>query len=130
MAAKRKADLAQAGKGDPTVVALPGYRKLPDPLYPLRTVEGRQEYDLIGTKFFDAGKFTMDVHRSLSEYAIQVDALHDLLARNEIVRASRFDKIRQARTRLNLDGIDEPIAAPESAPVNKFAGCGFSARRR
>lgn len=125
--AKRTA--AQIGGGDPAVVAHPGFRAVPACLYPLSTKEGRGEYQTLSRVFYERGRLTLDAHRSLSEYAAQVDALHNAIAKGLPIRASRFDQIKRARKALALDDLDKPIAAPADAPVNKFARAGFSARR-
>jgi hypothetical protein len=120
---------AQVGGGDPSVVAHPAFRRVPKPIYPLKTPEGSGEYRTLASLFFHKGLLTLDRHRELSEYAAQVDALHDTIAKGGTVRASRFDQIKRARKALALHELDRPIAAPEDAPVSKFSGSGFSARR-
>jgi len=118
---------AQVGSAD--VLAHPGFRKFPACLYPLSSDEGRKEYATVGRVLYNLGYLTLDKHRALSEYAAQVDALHNAIAKDLPIRASRFDQIKRARKALGLDELDKPIAAPEDAPPNKFSRAGFSARR-
>ena len=71
MRAKTKQDQqpAQIGGGDPRVVAHPGFRKIPDCLFPLRTKEAKREYNTLARVLFDAGHMTVAKHRALSSYA-------------------------------------------------------------
>jgi hypothetical protein len=70
------------------------------------------------------------VHRALSEYAAQFDALHVGLARGLSIRPSRFDQLGRARMALGLRELDRPVIAAEIPCPNKFANCGFANRGR
>lgn len=115
--------------GDQGVVAHPAFRRIPDPLFPL-TGEGREEYDRLARLLFNAGRLTLETHRQLSSCAVQFDNIHRAAAEGQIMSASMFTQYETARRRLGLDDLDKPIAAPEAAPTNKYAGVGFANRRR
>ncbi|WP_046869284.1 hypothetical protein [Microvirga massiliensis] len=126
----KRQTLAQAGRGDPNVLAHPSYRAIPDCLFPLFTEAARKEYDTLARLLYDAGHLTADKHRSLSSYVAQFDNVHRAVADGKQIRASTFVQMDKARAALGLDDLDKPIAAPESAPINKFARAGFACRRR
>jgi hypothetical protein len=106
-------------------------RGVPQCLYPLQSIEAQKEYSTLAQLLFEADRLTVDVHRTLSEYAVQFDALHISLARGLAIRPSRFDQLKRARKALRLRDLEEPAPAPEEPPpVNKFARCGFANRRR
>jgi hypothetical protein len=79
---------------------------------------------------FNAGRMTLATHRSLCSYAMQFDVITRNAAQGKPVRAHAFVQMDKARAQLRLDELDKPIAAPENQAPNKFAGAGFSARRR
>jgi hypothetical protein len=126
----QEAELAQVGGGDPRVVAHPGFRKIPACLFPLKTKQAQKEYDTLARVLFDAGHLTVGKHRALSSYAIQFDNITAAGNEGKQVRGSWFAQMDKARNQLGLDELDKPVAAPENAPVNKFAGSGFASRRR
>lgn len=121
---------AQAGGGDPKVVAHPAFRDIPACLFPLGTAEARKEYDTLARLLFDAGRMTLAHHRSLSSYAMQFDAIQRAAAAGDKIRGVAFVTMDKVRKELPLDDISKPIAASREAPVNRFALCGFSSRGR
>lgn len=133
MGAKPKTiDIAQAGGGDPRVVAHPGFRKVPACLFALTTREGQKRYDDLARTIFDAGRMTNVVHSWLSSYAMQFDKITASGQADppRLVRSSAIAEMNKAFGKLPLDDLDKPIAAPKDAPTNKFALVGFSSRRR
>ncbi|MGY2052948.1 hypothetical protein [Methylobacterium sp. JK268] len=130
-AARRKASagVAQVGAGDERVLAHPAFRQIPACLFPLSTDEAGREYDRLARVLFDAGRLTLARHSALSAYAMQFDAVITATHQGKPLRASWFAQMDRARRELDLDGIDKPIAAPASAPLNKFARTGFANRR-
>lgn len=129
--AQRKTDAspAQAGGGDPRVVAHPAFREIPKCLFPLKASEAQSEYDTLARMLFDAGRLTVGAHRDLSSYAAQFDAITNATAAGRPMRGSWFANLDKARSKLALDDLDKPIAAPEHAPRNKYADVGFPNRR-
>jgi hypothetical protein len=103
---------------------------VPPCLFPLQTNDAQNEYNTLTRLFITADKLTTDAHRALSEYAAQFDGLHASLKRGLLIRPSRFDQLRRARKALRLRELEQPVATPERAPVNKFANCGFANRHR
>jgi hypothetical protein len=134
MGAKPKAadDVAQAGGGDPRVVAHPGFRKMPVCLFALTTREGQKRYDDLARTLYDAGRMTSTVHGWLSSYAMQFDRITSAAQETppRLVRSSAISEMNKAFGKLPLDDLDKPIAAPKDAPVNKFALAGFANRSR
>lgn len=122
--AKRRT-VAQAGRGDPDVIAGPGYRKIPTCKFKLKTKAGRDEYSALARKLFDAGRLDEDAHFNASAAARIVDQIESLEESGKEARASWFAQLRQYRKALNLDGLDAPIAAPVEAPRNRFARRGL-----
>lgn len=116
--------------GDASVVALPGFREIPACLFPLSTEKGQAQYDTLARTLFERGRLTMGVHHALSSYAMQFDNITAATANGKQVRASWFAQLDKARKELGLDDFEKPIAAPQGAPANKFAGVGFAGRRR
>lgn len=125
-----KRAIAQAGGGDPRVLAHPSFREIPKCLFPLSTKEAKQEYDKIALMLFDAGALTAGKHRQLSIYAMQFDIVHRYPSEGKMLKAANFVQLQKALADLRLDEIDKPIAASETARTNKFALCGFAARGR
>jgi hypothetical protein len=118
---------AQAGAGDTRVVAGPGYREIPRCKLPLTTEAAQNEYDLVARTLFDAGKLDLFHHSQLSIYA----SMFDKIASGANASGRDRDLLQRALEALKLDELNSgPIAASKGAPVNKFAGAGFSARRR
>lgn len=119
---------AQAGAGDSRIVAGPGYREIPRCKLPLTTEAAQNEYDLVARTLFDAGKLDLFHHSQLSIYA----SMFDKIAGNSTATSGRDrDLLQRALEALKLDELQSgPIASAKGAPVNKFAGAGFSARRR
>lgn len=128
---KRKIDhgIAQVGGGDPKVVAHPAFRELPACLFPLNTAAAQGQYDANARLLFDAGLLTASKHMALSSYAAQFDSITLLAQEGMPARASAFAQLDKARRELALDNLDKPIAAPASAPTNKFSRTGFPNRR-
>jgi hypothetical protein len=127
--AAAKIDLAQVGAGDDRVVAGPGYREIPKCKLPLRTEAGQREYDTTARLLFDAGRFDHYHHSQLSLYAIAFDEMQVAVAAGRPVRGEMQKQIQRAFEKLGINDLNKPIAAPTGAPTNKFASCGFSARR-
>jgi len=126
--AKRKP--TEAVGGNPGVVAHPAFRRVPECLFPLVHDKAKREYDSIARLLFNSGRLTMATHRDLCSYAMQFDVITRNSEAGKPIRAHSFVQMDRSRVRLKLDDLDTPIAAPEDAPVNKFSGAGFSARRR
>lgn len=116
---------AQVGRGDPAVIAGPGYRKIPACKFKLKTKAGREEYNALTRKLFDAGRLDEDAHFNASSAARIVDQIEALEETGKDARASWFTQLRQFRKALKLDGLDAPIAAPVEAPRNRFARRGL-----
>jgi hypothetical protein len=111
------------------IVSGPTSRGAPRCLFPLQSVEAQKEYDTLAPLLLRADRLTVDMHRTLSEYAAQFDALHLSLSRGLAIRPSRFDQLKRARKALRLRDLEKPAAASEEPPrVNKFANCGFASR--
>jgi len=127
--AKQRIDGAKAD-ASPRVVAHPSFRQIPPCLFPLSTDEAKREYDTISRALFHAGRLTLDMHRTLSSYAIQFDTITKASTEGKQVRGSWFVQMDKARAGLKLDDLDKPIAAPQDAPTNKFTVAGFASRRR
>jgi hypothetical protein len=125
-------DIAQAGGGDPRVVAHPGFRKVPTCLFALTTREGQKRYDDLARTLYNAGRMTDTVHGWLSSYAMQFDRITASGQADppRLVRASAITEMNKAFGKLPLDDLDKPIAAPKDAPINKFALAGFANRSR
>jgi phage terminase small subunit len=132
MRAKTKQDQqpAQIGGGDPRVVAHPGFRKIPDCLFPLRTKEAKREYNTLARVLFDAGHMTVAKHRALSSYCMQFDNISAAPSEGKTIRGSWVAQMDKARNSLGLDDLDKPVASPADAKTNKFARAGFASRRR
>ena len=130
MGRPKKTEIAQAGGGDPHVVAHPAFREIPKPLFPLVSRQAQKEYDTLARIVFNAGHLTVEKHRALSSYAAQFDNVQRAIAEGKQIRASTFVQMDKARKDLRLDELDKPIAAPQDTPVNKYARAGFAARRR
>lgn len=122
--------LAQIGAGDERIVAGPGYREIPKCKFPLKTDEARAEYDQIARVLYDAGRFDLYRHSKLSLYAASFDQIHLTISEGRPVRGEVQKQAQRAYEGLGLDDLSKPIAAPKGAQENKYAGCGFSARRR
>jgi hypothetical protein len=116
--------------GDPSVVAHPAFRDVPECLIPLDTEKGQAEYDMLVGLLYHAGRLNADTHRALSAYAAQFDTIILRKQRGEALRASAFTNLSKERKKLGLDELDKPIAAPEGARVNRYARCGFANRGR
>jgi hypothetical protein len=69
-AMKRRAEPAQAGQGDPKVVAHPAFREIPACLFALRSEQAQKEYDTIARMLFDAGRLTAVSHRAATQGGI------------------------------------------------------------
>ena len=121
---------AQAGQGDLNVLAHPSFREIPKCLFALRSKEAKAEYDTLARAMFEAGRLTLDKHRALSSYAMQFDILTRTGVEGKAIPAYAFTHLDKTRNSLGLDQLEQPIAAPASAPVNKFAHTGFANRRR
>ena len=128
-AMKRRAEPAQAGQGDPKVIAHPAFREIPACLFALRSEQAQKEYDTIARMLFDAGRLTAVSHRTLSSYAVQFDNITLAAAEGRPTRGNWFIQLERTRNALKLDDLDQPIAAASSAPVNKYARIGFPNRR-
>jgi len=124
-----KPDVAQAGAGDDRIVAGPGYRDIPKCKMPLRTEAGQHEYDVTARILFDAGRFDHFHHSQLSLYANAFDEMFAARSDGRTVRGEMQKQLQRAFEALGIDDLNKPIAAPKGAPQNKYAGCGFSARR-
>ena len=125
-----KAERAQAGQGDLNVLAHPSFREIPKCLFALRSKEAKAEYDTLARAMFEAGRLTLDKHRALSSYAMQFDMITRTGVEGKAIPAYAFTYLDRTRNSLGLDKLEQPIAAPASAPVNKFARTGFANRRR
>ncbi len=121
---------AQAGQGDLKVLAHPSFREIPKCLFPLQAEEAKAEYDTLARAMFEAGRLTLDKHRALSSYAMQFDMIMRTGVEGKAIPAYAFANLDRTRNSLGLDQLEQPIAAPASAPVNKFAHTGFAHRRR
>ncbi|KMO34314.1 hypothetical protein [Methylobacterium aquaticum] len=130
MAAIQRKNLAQVGAGDPKVVALPGYREIPACLFPLKTDEAKAEYDRLARMVFDAGQMTVGKHSALCAYIVQFDGVTDAALQGKPPKGSHVENLIRSLKRLDLGGLDKPIAAPAGASVNKFARVGLPNRRR
>jgi hypothetical protein len=122
--------MAATTKADPSVLAHPAFREIPSCRLPLTTDESKTEYDSIARLLFNAGRLTLDRHVALSMYASMFDQIHIAAAVGRPARASWWVQMDRARRVLDLDDLDKPIAAPHGASTNRYAGCGFAARRR
>jgi hypothetical protein len=133
MRTNRLVQYVSAGEGDrsdPTSGAEPP-PDVPDCLFPLRTEAARSEYVSLGRLLAKHGRLDADKRGALAEYVAQVDALYDCLARNMIVRPSRFAQLRRAREALRLHELEHTTTSQNGQEsVNKFALHGFAARRR
>ena len=127
---RQEATPAQVGGGDPRVVAHPGFRTIPDCLFPLRTKEARKEYNTLARVLFDAGHMTVAKHRALSSYCMQFDNISAAPSEGKTIRGSWVAQMDKARNSLGLDELDKPVASPKDAQVSKFARAGFASRRR
>lgn len=121
---------AQAGQGDPRVVAHPGYRRIPPCEFPLATEKAQTKYDDLARMLFEAGRMTVERHLQLSSYAMQFDAVTKRALDGQPVRPAAFIQLDKALKALRLDEIDKTVAAPQSASTNPFARNGFSSRSR
>lgn len=124
-----KASLAQVGQGDPNVIAHPGFRKFPACRFTLTTAAARKEYDEIGRLVWNAGRLSLDMHLTLSNYAKLFDQIQTIESEGRTPRASWFANLQKAQARLKLDDLDKPISAPTEAPTNRFARFGFASQR-
>ena len=125
-----KAERAQAGQGDPNVLAHPSFREIPKCLFPLQAEESKAEYDTLARAMFEAGRLTLDKHRALSSYVMQFDMITRTGVEGKAIPAYAFAHLDKMRNSLGLDQLDHPIAASASAPVSKYARAGFANRRR
>ena len=123
-------DKAQAGQGDAKVLAFRSYRDIPACIFPLLTEQGKKAYDDVVRTKFDAGKLTPGALHDISSYALQVDNIARAALTGKPPRGSWSTQLDRARQKIDLDDERTVIAAPESAPINRFANTGFSARRR
>lgn len=129
MASRRK-EIAQAGGGDAAVIAGPGYRKPPDCKFDLKTAKARKEYGIVCRKLYELGRLSESKHIAASMYASIMDRIALADAEGRPARASWFKQMQDQLRVLDLDGLDEPIAAPVEAPTNKFARIGLPNRRQ
>ena len=132
MRAKTKQDQqpAQIGGGDPRVVAHPGFRKIPDCLFPLRTKEAKREYNTLARVLFDAGHMTVAKHRALSSYCMQFDNISAAPSEGKTIRGSWVAQMDKARNSLGLDDLDKPVASPADAKPARANLLVFASRRR
>ena len=124
-----RASIAQVGGRDQNVIAHQGFRAFPEPEFPLTTERGKKAYEKYGRLLFERGQLTIPRHMALSRYALIQDQVERLTAAGKPLRGAVFKELRSAEHELGIHDIDAPIAAPVSAPTNKFARNGFSARR-
>lgn len=128
MARQARNTLAQAGEGDPNVIAHPGFRRIPESLFDLATPAAKKRYDDLARSLFERGRLTLETHQWLSTAAMQFDTILEAKASGKTIRGSWITEMNKAFARLGLDN-DKPIAAAQAAPTNKFARNGFAVRR-
>lgn len=129
-ALKDKASPAQAGQGSPKVLAFKSYRDIPRCIFPLLTEEAQRAYDDVVRGKYESGKLTTGLLHDISSYALQVDNIARAAKTGQQPRGSWSTQLDRARQKIDLDDNRTVIAAPEDAPINRFAHTGFATRRR
>jgi hypothetical protein len=115
---------------DPKVVAHPNFRQVPEPIFPIRTDRGLQEYQRYARMLFDADRLTVEAHRMLSTAIFSFDRTIQAETEGRPLRASwvaNYDKLMRS---LKLDELENAEVARPKNSQNKFSGCGFSASRQ
>lgn len=125
-----RTEQAQAGQGNPKILAFKSYREIPKCLFPLLTEEGKKAYDDVVRGKYESGKLTLGLLHDISSYALQVDNIARAALTGKQPRGSWSTQLDRARQKLDLDDNRTIIAAPSEAPINRFAHSGFSASRR
>jgi hypothetical protein len=125
-----RTELAQAGQGDPKILAFKSYRDIPKCIFPLLTDAAKQAYDDVVRGKYDAGKLTIGLLHDISSYALQIDNIARAALTGQQPRGSWGVQLDRARQKLDLDDNRTVIAAPSDAPINRFAHTGFASRRR
>lgn len=125
-----RAKKAQAGQGAPNVLAFKSYRDIPTCMFPLFTDAAKKAYDTVIRAKYDSGKLTLGMLTNIAQYALAVDGMTRNALAGKPPRAAMNLALEKATMKLDLDDEKTVIAAPEEAPINRFANTGFSSRGR
>ena len=79
-------------------------------VFPLRTEVAQGEYDLLGRILLQAGRLTLDAHRVLSSYTLQVDSISKAALAGKPVRGSWLTQLDRIRVKLKLAELGSAIS--------------------